>query len=155
MLSSFLLFSCFLQQFDNQCHNRQHRTDTGEDEQKHNENLPSVQAFRLPPLVVVGENLVDDTGLPFLLPLVDENKVLLPLVDENKVLLPLVDKNKVLLPLVNKNKVLLPWVNKNKVPPFRLLVSLVNNNEIRIFLLALVLNLSSDKSFKYGLPNKL
>ena len=145
MLSSFLLFSCFLQQFDNQCHNRQHRTDTGEDEQKHNENLPSVQAFRLPPLVVVGENLVDDTGLPFLLPLVDENKVLLPLVDENKVLLPLVDKNKVLLPLVNKNKVL----------HFQLLVPLVNNNEIRIFLLALVLNLSSDKSFIYGLHNKL
>ena len=122
---SLLLFSCFRQQFDNHCHNRQHRSDTGKDEQEHNENLPSVQAFRLPPLVVVGENLVDDTGLPFLLPLVHENKVLLPL------------------------------VNKNKVPHFRLLVPLVNNNEIRIFLLALVLNLSSDKSFKYGLPNKL
>ena len=118
LLLSLLLFSCFRQQFDNHCHNRQHRSDTGEDEQKHNENLPSVQAFRLPrgmpPLVVVGENLVEETDMS------------------------------VLLPLVTKNKVLLPLVNENKVPPFRLLVPVVNENEIRIFLLALVLNLSSN-----------
>lgn len=89
-----------------------------EDEQNHNEDFPSVQAClpacRLPPLVVVGENLFEETEMSLLLPLVDENKVLLPLVDENK------------------------------VPHFRLLVSLVNENEIRIFLLALVLNLSSN-----------
>ena len=117
LLLSLLLFSCFRQQFDNHCHNRQHRSDTGEDEQKHNKNFPSVQAFRqrrLPPLVVVGENLVEETEMPFLLPLVKENKILLPLVTENKVLV------------------------------FRLLVLLVNEDEIRIFLLALVLNLSSN-----------
>ena len=108
LLFSLLLFSCFRQQFDNHCHNRQHRSDTGEDEQKHNKNFPSVQAFRrrrrLPPLVMVGENLVEETEMP----------------------------------------VLLPLVNENKVPPFRLLVPVVNENEIRIFLLALVLNLSSN-----------
>ena len=110
LLLSLLLFSCFRQQFDDHCHNRQHRSDTGEDEQKHNKNFPSVQAFRqrrLPPLVVVGENLVEETEMP----------------------------------------VLLPLVNENKVPHFRLLVPLVNENEIRIFLLALVLNLGSDKCF--------
>ena len=79
--------------------------------------FPSVQAFRqrrLPPLVVVGEDLVEETEMPSLLPLVKENKILLPLVTENKVLV------------------------------FRLLVLLVNEDEIRIFLLALVLNLSSN-----------
>ena len=104
LLFSLLLFSCFRQQFDNHCHNRQHRSDTGEDEQKHNKNFPSVQAFRLPPLVVVGENLVEETEMP----------------------------------------VLLPLANESKIPHFRLLVPLVNENEIRIFLLALVLNLSSN-----------
>ena len=121
LLFSLLLFSCFSQQFDDHCHNRQHRSDTGEDEQKHNKNFPSVQAFRrrrrLPPLVVVGENLVEETEMPFLLPLVKENKILLPL------------------------------ANESKIPHFRLLVPLVNENEIRIFLLALVLNLGSDKCF--------
>ena len=119
LLLSLLLFSCFRQQFDDHCHNRQHRSDTGEDEQKHNKNFPSVQAFRrrrrLPPLVVVGENLVEETEMP----------------------------------------VLLPLANESKIPHFRLLVPLVNENEIRIFLLALVLNLSSDKCFKYGFHNKL
>ena len=66
-------------------------------------------------MVVEGENLVDDTEMPLLLPL----------------------------------------VNENKVPAFRLLVPLLNENEIRIFLLTLVLDLSSDKCFKYGLHNKL
>ena len=43
---------------------------------------------RLPPLVMVGENLVEETEMPVLLPLVNENKVppfrlLVPLVNEN------------------------------------------------------------------------